>query len=357
MKKIVFGLLISFCFSAQAQITIDQADMPNAGDSTARNTATNFTGKDFVTTGANFVWNFGDLTPGNLNKENYFPISAAPLFTQFVFNSPVNPNSKSQIFIDGQNPVNFGAAASLIPLNIDSTFEFYKKTATRYARTGFSIRLNGFDLPLAYDSNDVEYKLPMNFGGIDSCLSIFEIKSQFLPFLYYNSRQKRVNNIDGWGTLNLPNGFNYQVLRVKSVLLRSDTVRIDTGFIHIGFRLPTVRTVEYKWLAKGKQTPIMEATGTENAGVFTPTTVRFYNQFSVSIENVKAEEIAPVFTTQTIDASQLENLKSMRVINIHGQQLLSSTSSIISTDNLPKGIYTVQLLFENGKVGNWKFAK
>ncbi len=274
---------IFFATATQAQITVDINDMPIAKDSVVRYNATGFNALDFTTTGANTSWDYSALVAGTRVVDKHFDILQAPLFALATYGPFASANLKSQIWKDGQSPLNLGAAGTFI--NIDSTFEFYKKATNRYARTGYTIRLNGFDVPLPYDSNDVFYKLPMNFNDVDSGISVFEINTSFLSFLYYKTRQKRINYVDGWGELKLPNGYKTNVLKVKSELYAKDTVHIDTLF-PFGFAINRPKTIEYKWLAKNMQAPILSVIGNEVGGTFTPTTVQFHYVIADNISDL-----------------------------------------------------------------------
>jgi Secretion system C-terminal sorting domain len=363
MKKIILSLgCICFCVNLFAQITIDQSDMPIANDSTVRANAVNAITLDFSISGPNSIWDFSALTSATNNTDKYSDIASAPLFTQFVFNNVFNQNSKSQIFKTGQNPLQ---SIPGLPLSIGNTLEYYKKTASRYARTGYSLNLNGIDLPLAFDSNDIEYKLPMNFGNVDSCISIFEINTPFLSFLYYKTRQKRVNIVDGWGKLKLPNGFEYDVLRIKSEIFAIDSFHIDTLF-SFGATLPMRKTIEYKWLAKGLQAPILVASGLEIAGNFTPTTVRYLNKSALALQEEKLETftIVPTLVNDFINIHLAnKTIESVSIYDLLGKLVLiqkpatPSTIANINIVNLTTGNYIIRATCNNGAVITGKFIK
>jgi Secretion system C-terminal sorting domain len=365
MIKFYSIILISFISNFSfAQISIDQSDMPIANDSTVRVNATNGATFNFATTGANSVWDFSTLLSATSNTDNYSNISGAPLFTQLVFNNPLNQNSKSQIFKTGQSPLQL-PSNPLLPFTIGNTLEYYKKTASRYARTGYSLNLNGIDLPLAFDSNDIEYKLPMNFGNVDSCLSIFQINSPFLSFLYYKTRQKRVNVVDGWGKLKLPNGFEYDVLRIKSEIYAVDTFHIDT-FVSFGTKLPVRKTIEYKWLAKGLQAPILVASGLEIAGNFTPTTIRYLNKTALALQNAPLETITivPTLVNDFINIHLADKtIESVSIYDLLGKLVLMqkpatpATNAHINIANLITGNYIIRATCNNGAVVTGKFVK
>lgn len=364
MKKIVTCLyIVAAYFTTNAQITIDQSDMPIAGDSTIRVNATNGASFTFPTTGANYTWDFSTLTYNNQTTNKYFDITKAPLLGLLTFGPFASNNLKSQIFMSGASPLNLGVAGNLFAS--DSNYEYYKKTASRYARTGYTLRLNGIDVPLPYDSNEVMYMLPVNYGNVDSGISVFEIDISLLP-IYYKTRQKRVNNVDGWGTLKLPNGYDYQTLRVKSEIYAIDSVHVDTLF-PFGFSTPRPKTVEYKWLAKGLQAPVLEVSGTELGGNFTATSVKYLNKVALPICTNSASftdfSIFPTRSTTNIYVQSKFELKEIIIIDMHGNIVKSIKNKPISyyqnvdIASLPTGYYNLKALLVNGKTENAKFIK
>jgi hypothetical protein len=206
------------------------------------------------------------------------------------------------------------------------------------------------------------------FGSADSSLSIFEINTPFLSFLYYKQRQKRVNHIDGWGKLKLPNGFDYDVLRVKSEIYAVDTIHIDTtisvGGIPIplnqGFNLPRPKSIEYKWLAKNKQAAILEVIGTENAGTFTPTTVRYYNQFPLGIaaDFYVNFEVFPTVANDVLHFTDVKNISTIYIVDVDGKIIQKHHAAIkIDIQALPASRYFVVALANNKVVATKSFIK
>jgi hypothetical protein len=361
MKKLsLIAISALFCLNANAQITIDQSDLPSPADVITRHNAANFTALDFVTTGPNFTWDFSTLDVTDSINANYFNITQAPFTSLFTF-GPFGPNTtKSQLFKDGANPLNTGA----IPgggflFAVDSSFEFYKKSATRFAKTGYSINLNGFAIPLPFDSNDVVYKLPMNYGNVDSSHSIFEINSPFLSFLYYNGDQRRINTVDGWGKLKLPNvAVPYDVLRIKSEIFSVDTIHIDTLIINTGFKIARPKSTEYKWIAKGLKAPILVATATELLGTETITGVNYKFTPKVIPQSIRAEnqdDNVSIYPTKINESFRLigeQGTKyNVEIITIDGKLMQSFKNVNANTNISPSinsGLFLVKITSPNG---------
>jgi hypothetical protein len=102
---------------------------------------------------------------------------------------------------------------------------------------------------------DYLYRFPLNYGDQDTSASNFVLTVPTLGT--YGQSQMRYNEVDGWGTLYLP-ADTFEVLRVKSTLMIRDTLYIDQ--FSFGFAFPRPETVEYKWLAVGKDQPVLQIT-------------------------------------------------------------------------------------------------
>jgi hypothetical protein len=353
-KKYCLFVSCMLAISLQAQITIDQADLPSPGEKIVRAIHT-IDATDFTITGANHAWDFKNLMIASMDTLDYFNITSAPLFTQFVFNG-FDANLKSQMYNNSPNPLNFPSIVSGF-FAVDSSYSFIKKNATRFAKTGFSLKLNGIDLPLPYDANDVIYKLPFTYASVDSSNSMFDINIPLLPFFYYQQSQKRVNTVDGWGTLLLPNfTVPVSVLRLKSELYIVDTIRIDTGFVHLGLKTPRPKQVEYKWIAKGYDAPLLEVVGTELAGNFIATNIKFFPApIAAAMNNTTKNTDIKIFpnpATNEVHFNTNENF-DVQIINVFGQIMFTKQQMpldyILDTKLWPSGIYNV-IMQQKGKV-------
>jgi hypothetical protein len=327
MKKLlgIVATVLMMSSTLVAQITITKDDMPLANKAVVRARA-NTTGQtnNFTLTGANFSWDFTGLVPTTADTLKYDTITSAPFFTQAIFGAFAGVQNRSQIFGDTKNPLNFpSAVASFFP--VDSAKAFYRKATGSFAKTGFSIRLAGFDIPLPYDTADVIYKFPLNFGSIDSSNSAFEINTPLLTALYYRQSQKRVNVVDGWGSLKLPYSGTYDVLRVKSIIGGSDTIHVDTGIVNFGFRIPRLTEVQYKWLAKGQEEPVLTVTGTELAGTFTPSLINFkLGPAPESLTQATKDAMYAVLTASGATLYDAHNISTINVYDMQGKLLYAT---------------------------------
>jgi hypothetical protein len=239
MKKILtLGFLLGF-LCLDAQITINQNDMPAVGDTIRVSYAGSTNNVDHTLTGPNFLWDFSTLTP---NAQELIRFNA-PTVLPFNFLATVgttNPSPDSIPFI-GDVPTNF--------------IDYFKISSTSYRQIGSSFDyapIGSFSIPVIYSSSDYVYRFPVQYGNVDSSNSAYGIPLP--PIGYIGQNRQRVNEVDGWGTLITPFG-TFQTLRIKSIVDATDTISLDST---TGFTIPRPQEIQYKWLANGMDIPVLE---------------------------------------------------------------------------------------------------
>lgn len=165
-------------------------------------------------------------------------------------------------------------------VTLDNPCTYFATADQQYRQVGYGVTLNGIPLPVQRLPVDVVHRLPLQYGDSDSSQSVINLTVPTMG--HYGQSQMRYNQVDGYGTLHLPSG-SFEVLRVASRLVRSDTVYVDQfGF---GMRLPVPETVEYKWLAPGHGRPVLEVITT--AGLVT--SVRYFVEPATSVTTVPGD--------------------------------------------------------------------
>lgn len=258
MRNLYHLLVLAFLLPAiaEAQITIQSADLPSAGDTFRVSTAAPTAGIDLTTTGANAVWDFSQLVSNGQTIDTFLSVNATASVFSVVFSDlPFNPNRANQ--------ATRGQAFNLGTVNVSDVFNFFYNSSTQYKQPGFGATVNGAQLPIIYSSHDVHYEFPLSFGNTAASNSGYELDLTSTLGFFFQVDRNRQTVVDGWGSVTTPHG-TYNALRVVSTIVEQDSVYIDSlGF---GLNLPAVTTVEYKWLANGEGIPVLQinttATGT-----------------------------------------------------------------------------------------------
>lgn len=245
-------IITSTLIKAQTPITITDVDMPVVNDTIRYNTTNNIQGLDPTLTGANYTWDYSTLTSSTQRIDTFFSVTSTPFSYQVYFNNSIlYPTYKANYALRGPDLVM--PPALPIPISITDVFNFKKNSSNKYENVGFGAKISGVPSSIRNNPIDVEYVFPMNYTDNHISNSTFLVTIPFLAT--YGQAMERNSTVEGWGTLITPVG-TYNVLKVKSVLTKIDTLYLDT--LGLGSNFPRPEEIEYKWLAKGGSAPILK---------------------------------------------------------------------------------------------------
>jgi len=241
-KIITIILVLLFQGMLYSQITIDDDDMPQAGDTIRLSTTIDIGDINYEETGSDFEWDFSELTFLTQRVDTFVSVSETPWIYQLIFLLSANLASPGQNF------------DQLPGFQVTDYFNFYNISNSNYKSVGFGVTLNGIPIPNKFNDADIIYQFPLSAGDIDSSLSTYAMD---IPGLgYYGGWKKRKNYADGWGELTTPYG-TFETIRVKSDITQYDSLFIDS----LGFGIPILRNfTEYKWLGKDFGLPLCTVT-------------------------------------------------------------------------------------------------
>jgi Secretion system C-terminal sorting domain len=258
MKKIVLLFAITFYFlPASAQITITKNDFAIAGDTFRISTAAGLGITNLDSTGANMTWDYSNLTALTQTVDTFVTVGSTPILYQLYFNNQfIYPNTKATV----ATKINLPTLPPGAPITLSNAYGFYKVNTAAYAQVGFGATISGLPTSIPYDSLDYVYRFPMNYNNIDSCKYKFQLSIPNIGYL--RRRARRVNEVDGWGTLITPFG-SFNTLRVKSTTYATDTIYISQ--LMFGTQIVQQPTVEYKWIGTNGGIPYLTINATADS--------------------------------------------------------------------------------------------
>lgn len=348
MKQLflLFSVFASMQTMAQTQITLTRADFPKPTANSPLPDSVLFTNVNGNNTtaetinGASQSWSEAGLV-GTTAYQSFVPVSATGIFQLAFLGS------------DYAQPLLAGA--SVAGQVASDAYEYYDYSSNKLQIRGFgaNVTIPGtttpLPLPAIYTTPDVVYIFPIAYGNKDSSTSSFNLTIPLGAVNFNVTRnQKRVNEVDAWGSVTTPAG-TFDVLRVVSSINRIDSIK--TSFISFG--TPT-NPVEYKWLAAGKKIPVLQINGNNVAGVFTKTNTTFWGAGAVSTSNVNANLNSlitypnPVIENTTISFS----LKTASTVDV---EVLSISGEKVAHFHFSKqaGNFTETLPLQTLKAGNY----
>jgi hypothetical protein len=281
-------ILTFHTYKAASQIIITENDIASAGDSILVSIPNNINNYNFTDTGADFFWDFSGLQYATQRFEAFLSVFRTSItYSLFFADIPFSPNRANM------------AQETILPLpaiiSSSDSYNFFFKNDNVFKQVGIGATLNGIETPIPFDEHDVIYRFPLQYGDADTSDSEYDFN---LPnFVYYHMKQRRINEIDGWGRLVTPLD-TFDVLRVKTTISGSDSLYIDS--LNIGITLPRPREIQYKWLAPGRKIPVLQINTRSGFGN-TFVTGAFY------------QDSAPAPDTTTIRAQRFTRMSMLKV--------------------------------------------
>ncbi|MCC6818466.1 MAG: T9SS type A sorting domain-containing protein [Bacteroidia bacterium] len=268
MKKILLIFLACLSISLNGQIQITQSNMPSIND-TIRYTQSTGGSLDFEQTGANYHWDYSGLSFVSQDIYKFQALTSTPYSTLLLSGMPFGA-------------IGYKVADSLGAgqFAFKNLYNFFEKKSSGWRAVGTGFTLSVLPIPAGglYSDPDEIYTFPLNYNDKDS--TTFSVTTplgnQFIQLGTLKQKGYRLNTVEGWGTITTPYGSNINCLKIKSVIVEIDSLKVSTPPLNIGF--PTTR-VEYKWLSTTEKIPILEVVGTEASGNFTPTQIRYRDNF------------------------------------------------------------------------------
>lgn len=342
MKKLL-AIASSFCliFSIQAQITITSSDLPQADSTYTLQESTPNPLFDYAATGEDYTWDYSDLETNGEVIVEYGDVGNAPASAQFMFNNAfLYPDYLCLSYGPGEMP-DFSQMGVDLPLEVGEMLNYYQ-TDDSYNIAGISVNMQGMDIPVQYEDIDEIFSLPLNYSDELSSTSAYALEVPGV--LTYSSAGDRTTVVDGWGTIQLPNDEEYEVLRVTSTRDMSDSFEL-TGQTAIPF---TYSTTTHQWLASSTGTPVLEVSSMFGAAYrvrYLGTTPEVEDTSDTEgITGLSPEPLKlfpnPVNSGDVVNLG-LNGNSNWEVIDTNGKIQLTGVGNKVRTDALESGIFFV----------------
>lgn len=352
MKTLLTTALLTISLFTQAQITITEADLPVVDDTFRLSTALD-PQIDYATTGANQTWDYSYLEAISQDIDTIFPVDFTPFAYQLLFdNGIIYPDHKADYATRG---IEFDLLGQL---TLEDVYNFTQVDSNSLRTVGFGARINGIPAPIQYDSIEVVYDFPVNYGNIDSSNFLF---GQGVPSVgYYGATGTRYNEVDGWGTLITPFG-TFDALRIKSEIVRTDTFYLD--LVGFGFNFPNNST-EYKWLGVGSGVPLLTIITNDGFGGEMVQSIEYQDSIRPTILNIDELALGNAFTVYPnpannevrIAQSNDVQVKAIEIIDAQGRIVRTNASAnsnhdvVFEVSDIARGTYFVRIVTEKGLV-------
>ncbi len=275
MRKITLLAALMFGAAAHAQITYESSDFAVADEEFTMTKASGFIGMNFAATGPNHNWNYSGL---DADSQSIFswqdPNDAGYKFSWcltnfYIFNCNSQFNNNFTLSKAVMDDIEFMDYA------LTNVVEHSRVNSNEFAHRmrGMTATIQGISVPatIEYDDPDEVYHFPMVYNDSYVTTGNFslDLTNLGVPFSYALETE-RTNTVEGWGSLTTPYGTFPNVLKIKSVLNKTETLAYE------GFDLPIeTTTISYQWFDKEYGVPVLQADGFLVFGFFVPLTVTY----------------------------------------------------------------------------------
>lgn len=344
MKKLLLLAGIAATFSLTAQITLTNADFMGANDSIYYTTGDDFS-IDPTPTGPNQTWDYSSLNGVSQKVVRHFDMSSAGFSYQLTFGGASFWTDNVDLPID---PSQFGG---FLPITIEDFVGFFLLDQNEMTNLGYGADVSGFPVPMEMDTTDTYYEFPIDYGDAWGGPSYFKVDMNPIQDIIYISHARRSVEVTGWGNLTTPFG-NYDVLKLKHIVVSEDSLRIDLGFGAMWLPVPARTTTTYEWIPLGEDGPVMVVKEQDLLGVTDVYYKDAYNP-TLSTEELTAESYDfTIYPNPTVDQINLQTDLEIRSSHIYGMdgKIVKSfaNETQLNVSDLPKGKY---ILFTQCKEG------
>lgn len=284
MKKLYLPLLFVCLVSlgARAQATYQSTNYANVGDSFLVSNASldSINQMDFTTYGTNVNWSYTNLSPKSQSEDRFLNPNSTGYRVSFLSacvlagggTASCNNQWTALTNIAHASPDSF----SISTFSFSNLVNHEKKTTASLVNNiiGFSLGINGVNLPftVTYQAPDTIFRFPLIYGNRDSCTSNYNFDLNSLGVnLIYQSTTKRVNEVEGYGSLVTPYHSFASVIKLKTTLTNYDTV-VYAGTL---VPLPVTQTVSYSWFDPNYKREVLKTSGTVVSGIYVASNVEY----------------------------------------------------------------------------------
>lgn len=348
-----FLLLVSLLpLGAFSQVTIQSSDFADGGDTVRMSTTTDAT-IDFASTGANHSWDFSAMIPESQTLQDYIDISNASSLSGFLFGGFAPTKYQANYFI-ASDALPLDQIGGILPVSIEDIFQFSKITADSITSIGFSISVQGTEIPFRSDTIEARYKFPLDYQDTYTARGYTNMDLNPVANIIWRQHRLRESEVDGWGTLVVPMG-TYNVLRVRHTIYENDSIMQDFfgSPIWVGFDLPT--SYIYEWLAPGEKESILRIQTSEVGGSEVVTGIEYRDTYNAALASVEEQTISEVtlYPNPAVNALHVEGNSGapFMITDLSGKSVLEgvvSNTGSVSVSELTSGNYIFLVKNANG---------
>jgi len=351
MKKLLLAFSI-MPFVSLGQIVLNNTHFPVANDQLIMSTATD-PSIDYLSTGANYTWDFASLTATGQRFSNYRPMSQASQLSFLLFGTFAATPYKASYF----NPTTdlpLDQLTASFPISIDEISLFSKSTTSALTMVGYEFIFSGQGIPVKSDTIETRYPFPLNYGDSYTSRGHTSLDMNPLYDAKWIQHRYRESAVDGWGSITTPYG-TFNALRIHHKILETDSLYVSFDTLGTWIGIPVPEAHEYEWRAVEEKEAILRVRTSVVLGSEVVTAIEYRDEFNGL--GIQEEELAflvypnptsdelYIQSTATIQRIEILNQQGQLVKTIVGNNHFNEITSVADLDN---GMYHLVVYSEKG---------
>ncbi|NVK64683.1 MAG: T9SS type A sorting domain-containing protein [Flavobacteriales bacterium] len=356
----LLALCVLIANFSTAQITLNNSDFADGGD-TVRMSSTTDPAIDFLSTGANHTWDFSGLVAESQTLKNYNDLGNASALVQFLFGN-FAPSDYQATNMVASDALPLDQIGTFLPVTISEVNQVSKNSSDSITSIGFSVTVDGTEVPFRSDTIETRYKFPANFGDVYSSRGYSNLDMNPIFDAIWIQYRQRNSNIDGWGQITTPFG-TFDALRIRHSIQEQDSVYI--GQFGNWISLPIPPSNIYEWWTNGQLEPILRINTSDIGGTETVTNIEYRDNYDPALAGIDElfEELS-VYPNPAQDILNVEGLQpgsTYLLVSPDGKQVLSGTIQSemhsVSLHEMAAGNYMILVKNTNGTWSKASFVK
>jgi hypothetical protein len=338
-----------------AQISLAVGDFANAGD-TVRLSQMQNSNLDFLSTGANYSWDFSSLTASTQSLKEYTPIGFGSLLILATYGPFAGSYAATYFNLTTELPID--QLSAFLPIQISDLSQYTKRSSSAITSIGYSINVQGQGVPFKSDTIETRYSLPLNYGDVHDSRGYTFVDLNPAADIKYIQHRQRHTEVDGWGTVTTPLG-TFPALRVRHDINEIDSIYQTFFGSGSWFCTPPIDRKEYEWWTNGKKEYLLKVVATNVNGNQNISSIEFQDQYlgldagmnelsmSASVYPNPAEDLCFFETQLPVENVAFYNQMGKLALNasFNGVQ-----SAYIDIQDLKPGVYFCHLQTNKGTI-------
>lgn len=345
--KIFFAIALSFGTSAFAQPVLTVSDFATSNENYVFTTLVDLS-IDYSSTGANYTWDYSNLSSTNQRWMTTYPMSQAGQLSNFFFGSFAAQAYQASYFAHATD-LPLDQWTQSFPVTFEEISAFTKNTTTSINSVGFEFVINGQGIPAKSDTIEHRYELPLEYGDSYESRGYTDLDMNPVYDAQWRQHRHRVSSVDGWGTVITPYG-TFSALRIHHRIEEIDSFYVQGTWIPI----PIPPSHTYEWRTLSEKESVMTISTSEVAGNEVVTNVEYRDNYNgLGLDN--NEVVLNIFPNPVANELKFELTSvasGVSVIDAKGkvvyQSELNSSSGSIDMTNFASGTYHAVFVTANG---------